>query len=336
MGPWYRKQKRSWYAWVNGQQVSLKVRGRRNAKAARAAWHRLRAGEQRPSESAGRLTVRELIRRYLAGCRDRVKPKTLRGYSDFLLPFARRHGRMPAASLTPETAERYSRRPSWSATTRHGFLGTLLTAFRWAAGRRAKLLASNPLDGVCRPPKASRGESALISPDDHQRLLTAATPQFRLFLAVLYATGARPGEVAAISAANFSPDAGTMQLTAHKTAHLGKCRTIYLPADVGELLRGLRQRYPSGPLLRNRSGRAWTEWAVVKAMEATRQRAGLPRAISYGYRHSFITDALASGLNDSLVAELAGHSGTAMLANYRHLAARQKALRDALDRVRRG
>jgi integrase len=57
--------------------------------------------------------------------------------------------------------------------------------------------------------------------------------------------------------------------------------------------------------------------------------------IAYGYRHSFATDALAKGVPDTQVAELLGHSGTAMLhRHYSHLTARAKTLREALNRVR--
>ena len=58
------------------------------------------------------------------------------------------------------------------------------------------------------------------------------------------------------------------------------------------------------------------------------------RPISYD-RHTCATDALAHGVPDAQVAELLGHSGTAMLhKHYGHLTARAKALREALGKVR--
>jgi len=48
------------------------------------------------------------------------------------------------------------------------------------------------------------------------------------------------------------------------------------------------------------------------------------------------TDVLANGVPDAQVAELLGHSGTAMLhRHYAHLTARARTLKEALDRVRR-
>jgi integrase len=154
-------------------------------------------------------------------------------------------------------------------------------------------------------------------------------------LEVLWGTGVRPGEAAAITADNFDADAGLVRLKDHKTAHKGKARVIYLPPAVVEILDRLKGRYPSGPLLRNRCGRPWTGWAIVKAMQATRGRAGLPGKVAYGLRHTFATDALAAGVPDAQVAELLGHSGTAMLhRHYSHLVARSRVLRDALGQVR--
>jgi integrase len=66
-----------------------------------------------------------------------------------------------------------------------------------------------------------------------------------------------------------------------------------------------------------------------------RRRAALPKAIAYGLRHSFATDALERGVPDAHVAELLGHSGTAMLhKHYSHLGAKAQALREALGRER--
>jgi integrase len=70
-------------------------------------------------------------------------------------------------------------------------------------------------------------------------------------------------------------------------------------------------------------------------MEAARERAGLNGKTAYGLRHTFATDALANGVPDAQVAELLGHSGTAMLhKHYAHLGARAAALKAALGKVR--
>jgi integrase len=344
--PWYRASKDTWYVTLEGRKVSLKVKGQENEGEAIRAWHRLFAngtpdptppGPEPTPKPAGPeaegVTVGEVLTAFLADTENRVKVKTTRAYRYFLLPFADTHGEGPADTLTPTLVEAYSRKPSWKPQTRHGFLSTLVTAFRWA--ERAGMIDHNPLRGVRKPPKVSRGMEALLTPEEYARLLDAATPSFRLFLQVLYASGARPGEVARITAENFDAEAGVVRLAEHKTAYRGKSRVLYLPPETVVLLIRQRERCRGGALLRNNRGEAWTENAVVLAMRRTRERAGIPHATAYGLRHTFATDALSNGVPDAQVAELLGHSGTAMLhKHYNHLAARAKVLRDALERVR--
>jgi integrase len=333
--PWFRAEKNTWYATVNGWKTSLGVRGRASRKEAYDAWHKLLAnGEPVAGVPGLRRNAGEVIRRFFDDVGGRVKPKTLRWYRDFLEPFARRHGRLAVADITPTLAESYSRKAAWSASTRHGFLGALMAAFRWAV--RARMIGSNPLDGLRRPPKVSRGATCLITPKEHETIVAAASPRFRLFLTVLHATGARPSEVAAISAENFDAEAGAVRLIEHKTAHLiGKPRIIYLTPQVTELLKRQSERFPVGPLLRNRDGNPWNGRAVVEAMRRLRKRTGILHAVAYGYRHSWASDALEHGVPDALVAELLGHRGTAMLhKHYSHLGAKARALREALNRVR--
>jgi integrase len=343
--PWFRASKGTWYCTVEGHKVSLGVKGKENEAQAIKAWHRLMAAQGEPeqepappprakSEADAGPTVAEVIEAYLADAEGRVKAKTLAWYRDFLEPFSNKHGRLKADALTPVVAEGYARKPEWADSTRHDFLGTLAGVFKWAV--RARIIARSPIEGLHRPPKASRGVEALITPEEHERLLAKATPGFVLFLRVLWATGARPGEVAAITAENFDEANGIVSLKKHKTAHRGKNRILYLTPEIVTLLVKQRERYKSGALLRNRSGKPWTEWAIVKAMKYAREKAGIQHAIAYGLRHSFATDALAIGVPDAQVAELLGHSGTAMLhKHYSHLGAKAKTLRSALTQVRK-
>lgn len=345
--PWYRESKGTWYCTLDGRKVSLKVKGQENEAEAIRAWHRLFANgtpdptpppkpkpTPKPAGSeAGGVSVGEILTAYLADAESRVKPKTLRAYRYFLLPFADTHGEGPADAMTPTLVEAYSRNPAWRPQTRHGFLSTLVTAVRWAL--RTRMIERNPLIGVRKPPKASRGMEALVAPEEYVRLLDSASPAFRLFLKVLYGTGARPGEVAQITAENFDPDAGLVRLKEHKTAYKGKGRVLYLTPEVVVLLIRQRERYPSGALLRNDRYDPWSETCITQAMKRTRERAGVPHATAYGLRHTFATDALSRGVPDAQVAELLGHSGTAMLhKHYSHLEAHAQVLRTALDQIR--
>src|SRR5262245_38361760 len=105
--PWFRASKNTWYCTIEGRKVSRGVRGKENARAAKAAWHRLMAQprEEQVEQESG--TVGSIITRFLADCLGRVKPRTLAWYEGFLTPFSEEHGHLKARALTPPLAEAY-------------------------------------------------------------------------------------------------------------------------------------------------------------------------------------------------------------------------------------
>jgi integrase len=333
--PWYRVAEDTWYASVGGRQVSLKVRGERSEPEAWAAWHALKArcGGQ-PEPATRQSTVGELVERFLADCRDRLKPKTVEVYGYFLRTLVEQHGGKLAVLVTPSDVEAAARRPRWSPSTRNDFVGAVSTAFRW--GERRRLMGRNPLAGVRRPPKASRGAKAVLTSDQVDLLVAAATPAFGVLLRLLWLTGARPAEVYGLTAADVDLANGVAVLGLHKTAEAtGRPRVVFLPPEAVTILRSLAARHPDGPLVRNTLGGAWNEDSIVGAMKLTRRRAGVPGATCYGLRHTFATDALANGVPEAHVAELLGHAGTAMLhKHYSHLGTKAAAIKEALARVR--
>ena len=71
-------------------------------------------------------------------------------------------------------------------------------------------------------------------------------------------------------------------------------------------------------------------------MQKLKKAAGV-KAMAYGYRHTFATDALVKGLPDAQVAALLGHSSTTMLhKHYSHLMSQAGVLRSASAMVRPG
>jgi integrase len=194
--PWFRMSANAWYATVHGRKVSLGVFGRKQRKAALEAWHQLLAEGRKPKaepkpEPTRTATVRAVIDGFLADAQERACPGTMRNYRLFLLPFAAQHGPRPADALTVAEAEAYARKPEWSSTYRAHFLAALVTAYRWA--ERGQVIARNPLQGLRKPPKASRGAKALVSAETHACLCEHADPLLRAYLQLLWLTGAGPG-----------------------------------------------------------------------------------------------------------------------------------------------
>jgi integrase len=176
--------------------------------------------------------------------------------------------------------------------------------------------------------KRRRTPATLIDADAHRRVLAAAPPWLREYVDALYATGARPGELAGVTAANVTGDVVTVW--EHKTAARGHSRTVYLPPATAAAFRLLAAARPVGPLFRGRYGGGLSRNAVVHAFAAIRRRTGLC-VTAYDYRHTFATRLLAAGIPDAVVAELLGHRGTDTLhRHYAHLSARSDVLRAAI------
>jgi integrase len=345
-GPWFRKGTNSWYATVGGRSIPLGVVGRANRKAAWEAWRALMAGETdhtprvrahvgksdrtRPEPTA---TVRPLADLFLSDAAGRLKPNTVRIYTNDLDSLCRTCGTIPADSLAAHHVASWLASLDVKPTTKAIMLRSVNACLNWAV--RCDLLTANPARKVPKPKSRSRSEEAVITDDEHRRLVEAATPQFRDVLMVLHGTGARPGEVCGITSETFDPDTGTVRLTDHKTDRTGRPRLIFPPPGVCDLLRGLLARWRTGPLLRSRKGNPYTGRSVTKAMQYLRGKTGL-RAIAYGYRHAYATDALVNGVPDATVAALLGHADTTVLhRHYSHLGARADALRDAASKIRR-
>jgi integrase/recombinase XerC len=332
-GAWYRSSKDAWYATIDGRSISLGVKGRKNRKAAQEAFFK-RLGEvpkEEPRKDAG--TVAELIAAFIADATVRLKPATLSMYRSHLHLFGLSVGKVQLHRLTPSDVSGWLAFMEVSDTTKAMRLRSVSACLGW--GVRNGWLDRNPVERVSRPKSRSRSELAIISNDDHARLLAVASPEFGLVLRVLHGTGCRPGEIPRITAERFYPQSGLIRLNEHKADSTGRPRLIYLTPDLINGLQAQLELFPSGPLLRSRDGRAWTARSITEAMRRVRTKAGVRGAIAYGYRHALATDGLASGLPEAHVAELLGHSSTAMLhKHYAHLSTKAGLLRQAAALVR--
>ena len=338
--PWYRESKKAWYVWHDGKQRRL---GKDKQEAFRL-FHLLMAGEAptpkaMPAPNAkppAALTVQALAQAYLAEAARRLSATARRVAEWMVRSFASMYANLPAEAVRKHHVESWvGTHPRWGDSTENLAKTRIGAMYRW--GVEQGLLAGNPIQGIRKPPIKSRGCEAVISHADHSRLMEAAFPALRSVLYALRESGARPGEVTSVTAADFLPEQGVWILTKHKTAHkTGKPRIVYLTAGLVALCRELAERHPEGPLFRNAHGLPWHKIGLAKRVRELRVRLGIGgRVFPYCYRHTFATDALAHGVPDAYVAELLGHSGTAMLhRHYAHLTARSQALREALSRVR--
>ncbi len=340
-GPWFRASKNTWYATLEGAKVSLKIKGLENRDAAIKAWHRLMADGQTTTptrtqlaDETPTLSMQELVDLFLTDISTRLKPLTVGQYRVDLKQFLTRFRKSSANRVTTVEISRWLHGMKVGDTTKSIRLRSISACFGWAV--KCGFIVDNPTKRVPKPRNRSRGQEAVISPEVHAKLMEMASEAFQHVLTVLHGTGCRPGEACTITAANFDPVNGLIRLEVHKNDRHGKPRLIFVPPDVATLLGQLAKEFPTGPLLRTKLGNPWTGRSITEYMQKLKKAAGV-KAMAYGYRRTFATDALVKGLPDAQVAALLGHSSTTMLhKHYSHLTSQSALLRSASAMVRPG
>ncbi len=210
-------------------------------------------------------------------------------------------------------------------------------AFNWADTEG--LLQPNPIKSVKKPPQRRRDR--VLSEAERKEVLGAIKDEsFREFVFAMMETGARPGEVRKVTAADVNLELGVWAFKEHKTAkRTGKPRVVYLTPAMVELTRKLAEKYPEGPLFRGpRSKRGFSRNGVRCRFRNLREKLPhLKDVISYTARHSFATQALVRGVGIAQVAELLGHVDTSMVTeHYAHLAGNVAHMREMAKKATGG
>ena len=355
-GPWFRASKNGWYATHQGRKVSLGVKGEAARTEAVRAWHRLMAGLPTGSEltppktednepacspsekkkakpalvASEVLTVTQAADLFFSAITHTHKPTTVRLYRNDVGQFCGGLGSSVVSSVSANDIARWLLGLAVKPTTKGIMLRSVGAFFGWCV--RQGLTPTNPVKSVPKPKARSRSREAVVGEEEHARLVATATPLFRLVLETLHATGCRPGEAAALTVENTDLSAGVAVLEVHKCDRHGKPRLVFLPPTLCVKLTALDRT--SGPLLRTHQRNAWTGRSITQAMRRACQAAGV-RAIAYGYRHAYATEALSRGVPDAQVAALLGHSGTGTLhQHYSHLTSRAEVLKRAAATLR--
>lgn len=355
-GPWYRRGRDMWY-WTHGkEQIPLGVRGEDNGAEARRVWESLTITsesvelpcqnvlppcDQSQTVTNGHkrshpITVAQAVAAYLAAAGERVRrgrlsPACLVNYRLTGGHLTAAFGSRPLASLTAGDLEDWADRPGWSQSTRSGHLGTVL----------AVLKANGITLPVRRPPKESRGADTCLTDEQFAAVLANACRgnykgDLRALLRLLRETGARPGEVAPLTAGDVDWELAQVRREKHKTRrHTGRARLVVFNTAAMAILTAQREKYGgAGLLFRTRTGRAYGASSIVRQCGRISKRCGF-RVIAYGLgRHSFCNRALEAGIPDVVVAGLMGHTGTAMIhKHYSHVSQNARVLKAAAEKI---
>lgn len=353
--PWFRRQTWSWYVESDeGKQHNL---GRHPSDVAprkgkrgwspppgieqewRALCARLEAGSPRAAGPSQDMPVAELCHRFLPATKGQMGEGQRENYRYYLQDFLGRHPGLTVAGITRELVRAWLDADdgrSWGVSSHRAAITALKRALNW--GVEWQLLVYNPIAKL-KKPKARVRKKVLDSAE--RAAVRGLWPEgdcFRDFLTAIEESGCRPGEVMGVTAAHFDDKAATWTFRSKDFEATGEMRVVYLTPRLRELSRRLAAEHPSGPLFRNAHGNPWKRHAVSNRLNRKKNRKKDPidkGVVAYAYRHSYITDAIANGVPEKLVAELVGHRSTAMISRYAHLDTKDDLmLRAAQDAVR--
>ncbi len=304
-------------------------------------------------------TVLNLYRDHMAS---KWQPNTVAIKDQLFRPFEEAFGHKVVQYLRPAEVEEWldeMRKPRWNARIKRECrwgdgscrmaIECLNAAFAWAVKREH--ISRNPIKGVERVAAGSRSEDALISPEDHARVLKVAKRALRDFIIVLEATGCRPGELANATAAHFDPMLRAIVYRAkprdggfrHKTANKGKDRRILLTGEALAIILRRIKRYPRGPLFPKTRyanskhtgplAQPWNNANIVHKFIRLADRLNLPHFTAYSYRHTMITRLLRAGMSVEKVAALMGNTPAVIHKFYDHVIKYTDELRAELEGI---
>ena len=133
-------------------------------------------------------------------------------------------------------------------------------------------------------------------------------------------TGARFGELARLTVADFNPDAGTLAVRQSKS---GKPRHVVLTEEGATFVAGLCAGHAGNEiLLRKGNGRPWDKSHQSRPIAGACSRANISPPISFHcLRHTYASLAVMNGAPLLVVAKNLGHSDSRMVErHYGHLA----------------
>ena len=295
-----------------------------------------------------RLTVAEYLNRWLYEvAKQRTRPMTFRGYEHLVrLHILPALGRVRLARLTPQHVHslvagktREGRLAPRTIQYMHSVLRAALNqALRW------RMVHYNAA-GLVSPPRGTRLEPKVLTPEQARQLLDAARgDRLEALYSVALALGLRQGEALGLKWSDIDLDAGVLRVrrAAQRIPHQGtqlvetktvrSRRTLVMPPVVISALRSHRARQN---LERLAAGGRWIDNDLVFASRSGTlsdgpnvthrfrrllKKAGLAPMRFHDLRHACASLLLVQGVHPRVVMETLGHSQISLTMNtYSHV-----------------
>jgi integrase len=300
---WFRKQTGAWYVKIDGKQINL---GKDKEKAHRQYRRLLDSGNPELH------TVRQVLELHWQWLKKNRRPTTYQPREGMFRSFGESVPKyLKASSLRPYHVQKWiddNPRPL-SDTTKNYRITTICGVFNWA--KKMGYLERNPVEGMPKPKRTVRQE--FLPADRWRELLDAATDEeFKDWLSIMLATGARAEEMFKLKAEHFDGERFVLPIEDSKGRR--ESRIIYLPEPALYIVKRLADENPEGPLLLNKQGQPWNRNSVRCRFRRLKKVLNMPKLCATVLRHSYAHHRLTSGQDALTVAELLGHKGTDMLA----------------------
>lgn len=159
-----------------------------------------------------------------------------------------------------------------------------------------------------------------LTDDETKRLVNACPSDLRAMVTAALLTGARYGELAALRAADFNPDSGTLLIAESKS---GKARHVVL-TDEGRTFFAAVTAGKTGdePIFRRSTAATWHADHQLRPMREACAAAKIKPAIGFHtLRHTYASRLAMRGVSMQVIATQLGHADTRMTEkHYAHLA----------------
>jgi integrase len=325
--PFYYKRRGAWYVKAASDKgTRVQVRLHEDEAEAYRIWGEMQQMRDDVPMSSLRLDV--LCEHFLSWAKEHLSEGSFSNHLRYLVQFCNLHG--PERAMDMRAIQLTKFVAGDTVSVQRMKIAAVKRVFSW--GESQGLIHKNQFAKFPMPAPPKR--DVIISAVDHGRMIESLSRRdqrpFRPFLVALKHSGARPGTIARISAADVQD--GRWVIKKHKTEKkTRKPLVVHLTPCLETLTKIMLHARGSGPLFLNADGKPWKQSAFGSRMRRMRKSLGLDKkAVAYSYRHSYATNALVRGVPIATVAELLGHTGTKMVSEfYGHLAAQPEHLREA-------
>lgn len=157
---------------------------------------------------------------------------------------------------------------------------------------------------------------AFLSKEQRTALLDACADDLKMLVKAMLLTGARPGELANLSACDYDKGLGCLTLTG-KTGP----RTVAISTAAATFFNeASKDQIGNAPMLATTFGQRWNKDAWKKVFKESVTAAQLPdTVVMYCLRHTAISEMILAGMDSFVVAKLSGTSVAMIEKTYGHL-----------------